>query len=458
MKRPADDDLRRPSLSRPPLKTAPVRTFAQGGGLVSLAEPIPGREGEPLAQVLKQLRLHANERLQKQMPMDDGSDARRMHAALSTILILDHMDWNDQLAHIDLATCRQAAEVLLNLGQAALLCHLAACAKCDLMLDVGDAQSADVVRRIGASWPSSVPVTLLLTTTLPVASLDGLRVFLMQPEKLSVDLEIDGSEGPQTAWVVDRLLVTRYEDPQCILESILFGVQAQRLGIKSDKVDLLAVDDKELKGIAEGATELLASVTRYASDLLQTDTVPGTQITLGALTKLAANAVDQVNARNLKGANDSTVKTDAPVATAAIVPSVNAAKTAFQSSLSAALDLMWNKGKPPTSQSDSERNLDAFAAFFVAFSKLREAADGLKVGVKVQDQWIAEVVRSKTPDHIMELSKGFSSPRFSRPFEHHYELNTHLTGNSENFYETVADYATDAFRNPSAPIPLDLSQ
>ncbi|MDO9437193.1 hypothetical protein [Hydrogenophaga sp.] len=170
----------------------PGRTGQDGAHLDSLEDVASQRApGETLESALA---AHA-----KAHP-DDG----HVQAAVALIAALNQFDL---LPPAEAPVIGTAARMLLNEGQARLLCRLAEKRpEHAFALDVGD--SSDKVRalaRAAANWPAKVSMTIAVCARLPSPSLRALLPLLQRPHKLAIQVVATLSQDAEALLDVLRL-------------------------------------------------------------------------------------------------------------------------------------------------------------------------------------------------------------------------------------------------------------
>lgn len=157
---------------------------------MSLIEPLPGGDTRSLEEVL-------------QAQVTELREQGHPHAdVLSTFTAaLMAMDRDNGVPPIDESTSQVVADFLLGWGQAKLLRQLAALTKAHFVLEVGaNASRAEVLARIGSTWPQDVPVTVVMDASLASRWVAELQPFVQCPCTLSLTLRanrtpIDESTG-----------------------------------------------------------------------------------------------------------------------------------------------------------------------------------------------------------------------------------------------------------------------
>lgn len=177
MKRAGEE---RPHPSVPPLLRGSQRTGTPPQGTeaeAALDKPIPGRNGISLNDALQAaLRKHPS-----------------LQIAVDIILALAR---NEPLAtDVDGLHANAAADLLLELRQAPLLCKLAQQMPGPYALKVGASKErAQVLASIGDSWPI-YPTAIHLSTALPGEASASLHTFLKCPATLDVHVDVDRAEA-----------------------------------------------------------------------------------------------------------------------------------------------------------------------------------------------------------------------------------------------------------------------
>lgn len=194
-------------------------------------DPVPGH---PHVDVAAELRNHA------QIP--------GMQDAVAAIFLLH--EGKPVHAAIPDASCQMAAFLLMELGQGPLLCRLAQERPLNYALNIGAAdqksllltveQKAEVLAYIGTSWPQGTPLTLILPTSQPAASLQALHALLQRPTTLDVRVIADGTQDAVAAEAFATAMQLRPLSSlfiECSLSTpealqALSGVKAQSIGLQ----------------------------------------------------------------------------------------------------------------------------------------------------------------------------------------------------------------------------------
>ncbi len=228
----------------------PLPNATPGNG-PALAAPIPAIHGTALAA-----RLHVAVQ----------QDPALAAAAALIELLACHTPVPDS---VDDATCQHAAQLLLRLDEASLICRLARARPLCYELEVGESESlAHALAHIGATWPPSTRVLLCLSTALPADAFRSLHAFLMQPEVL--DVQITGAKHQTTANTVAMaqalllrpltgLSLAGHRLAPAVLRA-LAGVEARALHLEATGVDAQEEDMFE--------SALLAFVQRSGAAML----------------------------------------------------------------------------------------------------------------------------------------------------------------------------------------------
>jgi hypothetical protein len=190
MKRGIEDQARN---SLPPQLRVQQQTSVAPIDARLLFDPIPGRENHDVQYALQELARNSNDPIERE-------------AANALLLLLTK---NQHPADISRETCQRAANQLLKLGQARLLCCLATLKPMRYSFAVAaSGQDAKVLAR-ATNWPPQVPVTLEISTRASQGLAHDLQSFLKRPQGVDVKLLSDGAGDPQGVKALATALKSR---------------------------------------------------------------------------------------------------------------------------------------------------------------------------------------------------------------------------------------------------------
>lgn len=168
-----------------PQSPRPLATIHRG-------EPVPGHDNRPFHEVLN----------------DCIAQTPAQYAAVDVMRALDRGKHVPNSA--DSGTCQEAAELLLQYGQATLLGDLIQQRPDHTMLSVGDSSvAAGVLQRAAPRWPQEATAYVVLSASQPFEPLAGLHGFLQQPCVLHMHLTVDSDCDPDAVQALCHALKQR---------------------------------------------------------------------------------------------------------------------------------------------------------------------------------------------------------------------------------------------------------
>ena len=233
--------------------------------------------------------------------------------------------------------------------------------------------------------------------------------------------ELQSLETAASAYLRNDKFQTPVPD-KAVVQSILFGAQAVRLGITTNKVDLQNARDATLKSIIQGANALWLSAETHISELKSSQGIPGTTFSKDSLRAFFLDAVAVSQQREA----DRAQKTS-PVKARQPTPTRKAAKLAFTAALRAAIQRMSTAKTTTSSQKVGDAHSAAASALVEPIAKLGHAADLYELSPESQKKWIKDAVRSIDEKHVKGLRQQLKDANFRRAIENQLQQTSQRT-------------------------------